>query len=187
METYTELKEFMNDPGFEEQKQKSLSELADVVIDEPIIGIIKDFNQLPYCFTLQSCYGHFLYEGQRDPNNLDPLPVSKNITQVEYRIAYVALCIKNNDPGRKFFEELKMIPEIDPQNIQFCCAEWFWKSFINSYALQVEPDRFKHKDTAVLDYQEALSVEKVRNKFFAQLMHLLQKQLLDFDRFDHFI
>jgi hypothetical protein len=89
----------------------------------------------------------------------------------------VAFCIKNNDQGRKFFEELKRIPEIDPQNIQFCCAEWFWSSFINSFALQIEPDRFKHKDMAVLDYQEALYVEKVRNKFFTQLKHLLQGHL----------
>lgn len=173
METYTELKVFMNDPGFEEQKQKNLTELADVEIDEPIVGIIKNLNQLPYCFTLQSCYGHFLYNGQNDPHNLDSLPVSKNITRVDYRIAYVALCIKKSDPGRNFFKELKRIPEIDPHNIQFCCAEWFWKRYINSFALQVEPDRFKHKDTAVLDYQEALYIEKVRNEFFAQLKQLL--------------
>jgi len=177
METYTELKEFMNDPGFEEMRQKYLSELDEVVIDEPIIEIIKDFNQLPYCFTLQSCYGHFLYNGQNDSNNLDPLPVSKNISHVEYRIAYVALCIKNSTPGREFFKELKRIPEFDPQNIQFCCAEWFWKSFINSFALQVEPDRFKNKDTAVLEYQEALYIEKVRNEFFSQLKHMLQGHL----------
>lgn len=176
METYTELKGFMNNPDYAEQRQKSLSGLADVVIDEPIIEIINNFNQLPYCFTLQSCYGHFLYNGQNDPHNLDSLPVSKNITRVDYRIAYVALCIKNSDPGRNFFKELKRIPEIDPHNIQFCCAEWFWKSYINSFALQVEPDRFKHKDTAVLDYQEALYIEKVRNEFFAQLKQLLRKQ-----------
>jgi len=176
METYTELKEFMNDPRFEEQRQKGLSGLAEAVIDEPIIGIIQRINQLPYCFTLQSCFGHFLYEGQSDPNNLDPLPVSRTITRVDYRIAYVALCIQNSVPGRKFFEELKKVPEIDPQNIQFCCAEWFWKSHINSFALQVEPDRFKHKDTAVLDYQEALHIDKVRNEFFTQIKDLLQKQ-----------
>ena len=177
METYTELKEFMNDPSFEGQRQKYLSELADVEIDEPIIWLIENLNQLSYCFTLQSCYGHFLYEGQNDPNNLDPLPVSKDITQVDYRIAYVALCIKNSDPGRNFFKELKRITEIDPQNIQFCCAEWFWKSHINSFALQVEPDRFKNRDMAVLDYREALNIEKLRNEFFPQLKHLLQGKL----------
>lgn len=125
---------------------------------------------------MQSCYGHFLYNGQKDLHNLDPLPVKKTIARVEYRIAYIAFCIENSDSGRRFFETLKEITDIDPQNIQFCCAEWFWKKQFNSYALQVEPDRFKHKDRAILDYKEALNIEKIRNKFFVQLKELLRKQ-----------
>jgi hypothetical protein len=74
-------------------------------------------------------------------------------------------------------EALNEITAIDPQNIQLCCAEWFWERQVNSYALQVEPDRFKHKDTAILDYREALHIEKIRNEFFVQLRELLQKEL----------
>ena len=69
---------------------------------------------------------------------------------------------------------MKKITLIDPENIQFCCADWFWKKQVNSYVLQVEPDRFKHEDRAILDFKEALKIEKVRNKFFIHLENLLQ-------------
>jgi hypothetical protein len=93
---------------------------------------------------------------------------------VEYRIAYIALCIENSDLGRMLFDALKGITNIDPENIQFCCAEWFWERQINSYALQVEPDRFKFEDKVVLDYQKALKIEKIRNTFFIRLYELLE-------------
>jgi len=146
------------------------------MIDKPIVGLINAFNKLPYSFTLQCCYGHFIYSGQTDPYNLEPLPLTDAITGVEYRIAYIALCMENSNSGRKFFDPLKKIADIDPENIQFCCAEWFWKRQVNSYALQVEPDRFKFEDKAILDYREALKIEKIRNEFFIQLKELLQKQ-----------
>ena len=176
METYTELKELMENPHYQAQRQKNLGGLSDSMIDEPIIEIVNGFNKLPYCFTLQSCYGHFLYNGQKDPHSLDPLPVTNTIARVEYKIAYIALCIEDSDSGRRLFEALKKITIIDPENIQFCCAEWFWNRQVNSYALQVEPDRFKHEDKAILDYKEALNIEKIRNEFFVKLKELLQKQ-----------
>jgi len=46
-------------------------------------------NELPYCFTLQSCFGHFVFCGQNDQQNLEPLPVNDPIVKVEYRIAYI--------------------------------------------------------------------------------------------------
>ena len=49
------------------------------MIDEPIIEIVNAFNTLPYCFTLQSCYGHFVYSGQKSSHNLEPLPVTDTI------------------------------------------------------------------------------------------------------------
>ena len=175
METYTELKALVENPHYPAQRRKSLAGLTGVKIDVPIVELINAFSKLPYCFTLQSCYGHFLYNGQKDPNNLDPLSVTHTITKVEYRIAYIAFCIDNSDSGRKLFNDLKVIPAIDPENIKFCCAEWFWKRQVNSYALQVEPDRFKQKDQAILDYKEALKIETIRNEFFVQLKKLLQK------------
>jgi hypothetical protein len=71
---------------------------------------------------------------------------------------------------------LQKITAVDPENIQFCSARWFWGRQVNSYALQVEPDRFKHQDKAVLDYKEALYIENLRNEFFLKLERLLQDQ-----------
>ena len=173
METYTEPKELTENPHYEEEKQKSQTALIDTEIDEPIIEIIRNFNQLPFCFTLQSCYGHFLHNGQGNPDNLDPLPVDKIMARVEFRIAYIAFCLENSDPGRNLFEALKEITAIDPEYIQLCSAEWFWKKQVNSYALQVEPDRFKHEDTAIIEGREALYIEKIRNVFFVRIKELL--------------
>ena len=156
------------------QKQKTLRALTDDMIDMPIIHLIKGFNRLRYCFTLQSCHGHFVYSGQKDIHNLEPLPAKGAIAKVEYRIAYIAFCIENSLLGRDLFESLKGITAIDPENVQFCCAEWFWKKQVNSYAMQVEPDRFKRKDTAILDLKEALYIEKIRNEFFIRLYELIE-------------
>ena len=175
METFTELKELVENPNYQIQRQETLNALTDEMIDMPIINLVNSFNKLPYCFTLQSCYGHFIYNGQNDPHNLEPLPITDTIASVEYRIAYIALCIENSDLGRMLFDALKGIADIDPENIQFCSAEWFWKRQVNSYALQIEPDRFKFEDKAILDYKEALKIEKIRNEFFIQLKELLQK------------
>jgi hypothetical protein len=174
LETFTELKDLAENPHYLVQKQKILYDLNDDMIDMPIVGLINGFNKLPYCFTLQSCYGHFVYNGQKNTHNLDPLPEKEIIAKVEYRIAYIAFCIENSALGKGLFEALKEITDIDPENIQFCCAEWFWKKQINSYALQVEPDRFKRKDTAILDFKEALHIEKIRNTFFIRLYELLE-------------
>ena len=172
METFIEPKVLVENPDYLKQRQKSLSELRDDMIDTPIIEIINSFNKLLYCFTLQCCYGHFLYNGQKDPKNLDPLPITKTISKVEYRIAYVAFCIENSELGKELMDALKKITVLDPKNIQFCCAEWFWERQVNSYALQVEPDRYKFEDKTILDYKEALNIEKIRNEFFVQLWEL---------------
>jgi hypothetical protein len=176
METFTELKELTENLNYQRQRQRSLQNLYDDIIDDPIIEIVNGFNRLPFCFTLQSCYGHFTYEGQNDSHNLLPLPHNKNIANVKYRIAYIALCIENSAIGKKLLSALSEVPSISPENIQFCCAEWFWRKQVNSYALQVEPDRFKHKDTATIDLSEALKIEKIRNDFFTKLSELLEKQ-----------
>lgn len=177
METFTEPKELLQNPRYKEQRQQTLDGLSDGMIDAPIIDVIHAFNKLPYCFTLQSCYGHFLYKGQNNRHNLEPLPISNSIARVAYRIAYIAFCIKNNVSGKGLLQALKEMTAIDPENIQFCCAEWFWKKQVNSYALQVVPNRFKHKDRAILDYREALHIEKIRNEFFVRLRESLQKQM----------
>ena len=169
METFTEFKPLVKDPFFNQQREKALNQLDFNTIDVPIKKIIKAFSNLPYCFTLQCYYGHFLYDKQRNPQNIEPLPNSDNISKVEYRIAYIALCIRNNEQGKMLLLELKKMPEIDPDYVQFSCADWFWEQQVNSYALQVEPERYKTKDKITVNFQEALHIEKVRNEFFGKL------------------
>jgi hypothetical protein len=177
LETFTELREFVVNPDFRHQKRKALHRIDWNEIDAPIIELIQDLNQLNTCFTLQCCYGHFVYDHQKDPNNLDPLPVSGIASGITYRIAYVALCIEDCPSGKVMFQDLKKIPDIDKDYIQFGSADWFWERQVNSYALQVEPGRFMNRDSAVVDYQEARHIEKVRTRFFVRLTELVQEKL----------
>ncbi len=177
METFTTLKPFVDNPFYQKQREKSLGSLDINTIDEPISELIRNFAQLPYCFTLQSCYGHFVCHHQEDPKNLEPLFRSNDLSSVEYRIAYIALCIQNSDRGRQLLQDLKAFPSMDPDYVQFGCAEWFWKEQVNSYALQVEPERHKTKDKVVVSFQEALHIEKVRNKVFSKLIRMIQKKV----------
>lgn len=177
LETFTELKELAENPHYRAQKEKTRCDLANGMIDMPIVDLINGFNKLPHCFTLQSCYGHFVYNGQKDIHNLEQLPTIGGIGTVEYRIAYIAFCIENCLLGRELFGSFEKIMAIDPENIQFCCAEWFWERQINSYVLQLEPARFKRKDTAIIDFKEALQIENARNEFFHQLYEFLEKTM----------
>ena len=175
METYTEFKSLVKNPLFNQQREKALSQLDFNSIDAPIKELIKDFSNLPYCFTQQCCYGHFLYNDQKDPRNFEPLPNLDNISKVEYRIAYIALCIRNNQQGRMLLNKLKRIPSIDPDYVQFGCGDWFWQRQVNSYALQVEPERYKRKDKTTVNFQEALQIEKVNNEFWRRLEKIFEK------------
>ena len=177
METFTKPKDFVGNPGFQKQRQESLDKLDISSIDEPIIDIVKNFAKLSYCFTLQSCWGHFLHNSQKDPHSLEPLPLSDEIRSVEYRIAYIAFCIENSECGIAFFKDLKEIPLINTHYIQFGSAEWFWQRHVNSFALQVEPEMYMTKDKILVDYEEALHLQDTRNRFFAELRHMLQKWL----------
>ncbi len=114
-----------------------------------------------------------MHKYQRNEENLEPLSSSLNIAKVEYRIAYLALCIQNNECGKKLFQALKKLESFAPEYIQFGCAEWFWERQVNSYALQVEPDRYKTKDRATINLQEALHIEIIRNEVFNQLKKII--------------
>jgi hypothetical protein len=100
--------------------------------------------------------------------------------EIDYRIAYLALCLANNQSGQALFDALAEIPSLDPDYIQFGRADWFWERHLNSYALQVEPVRLMYKDHGNVDFEEALHLEKVRGLFFAEIRSLLL-ELLDHD------
>lgn len=173
METFTNTKELIPNPDFDEQRINSLREIDYSEIDPPIVDLIKKISKMDYCFTLQSCFGHFLYKGQTDFRSTDPLPVADNFDKVNYRIAYIAFCIKKCDEGETLLKELSKVYLIEPEYIQFGCAEWFWDRQVNSYVLQVEPERFKNKDKISVEYQEALYIEKIRNVFFKKLNEII--------------
>ena len=180
METFTEAKPFVNDQFFKKKREEVLIKLESLFesesIDAPIIEIIRDFTTLPHCFTIQSCYGHFVHNKQKDPNNVEPLSnYQDEISKVDYRIAYMAFCLQNNDLGRKLFDDLKAVIEINPAYVQFGSAEWFWERYVNSYVLQVEPERDKTKDRVYVRMKEALHIEKVRNEFFIEIQKIIQK------------
>ncbi|MBN1996050.1 hypothetical protein JW935_00775 [candidate division KSB1 bacterium] len=172
MKTFTSPKKLAENPYYKIQRRRILAGIRENRIDKPIIDLIHAFHKMPCCFTLQCCYGHFVYNGHKNPHNLDPLPVTNEITHIEYRIAYIAFCAENSDSGKELLERLQDIPAIDPHNIQFGSAEWFWKRQVNSYVLQVEPERFKGQDRARLDYREAVQIEKTRDAFFIHLRNI---------------
>jgi hypothetical protein len=178
MKTFQQPKQFVHHPQYRRDRDDALAALDLGVIDTPIRGIISAFSQLPHCYTLQSCYGHFLYAGQDDPHCLFALPDS-DVGMVRYRIAYIAVCIENSARGVRLCSQLNLVCEVDPEYIQFGSPDWFWERQVNSYALQVEPQRFLDSDVATVDYQEALHVQDVRKRFFDRIGDVLQEARRD--------
>ena len=177
MKTFTEPNGLVDNPRYDQQRQASLSAMDIGTIDPPIVDIMKSFRELPCCFTLQSCSGHFIYADQQDRDSIERLPTSDDgIATVRYRIAYVALCLENSPSGRELLEDLMDIPAADPEFIQFGSADWFWDRQVNSYVLQVEPTRYVNKDWVLVGYREALHLQKVRDSFFSELRRVLDKR-----------
>jgi len=173
LETFRSIKDPIANPTFHAHRRQALLRLDLVQIDAPIVSVVSRFNELPYCFTLQSCCGHFLCGGQRDPLNLQRLPGVTSTASVEYRIAYLALCVDNNDAGTSLLTDLGDVPAIDHDYVQFGCADWFWQRQVNSYALQVEPRRYQTRDAAHIEYEEALYIQAVRDTVLSALERLL--------------
>ena len=173
METFAPAKPFMAHPTYRKDRDRVLGSLDLEAVDAPIRGVIHDFRALSHCFTLQCCHGHFVHIGQTDPHGLARLP-PQGPEQVQYRIAYLALCIEDSVPGHELRRLLEGIPHSAPEFIQFGSPDWFWERQPNSYALQVEPERFKDTDVATIGYREALRVQEVRDLFFNRVAQVLQ-------------
>ncbi len=173
METFTGPRELVDNPGFREQRARALSLLTDDMIDPPILDVVRAVNSLSFCFTMQSCFGHFVPEGRPDEESFDRLPQERIEGPIRYRIAYLAFCVENSLPGWNFLKMMQALALRDPANIQFGSADWFWKDQVDSYAVQVEPERFSRQDTAVLDFEEAMVIEKARDGFYGNLRTVL--------------
>ncbi len=173
METFAEPRQFVDNPRYEVERQRALKSLSVVSIDAPIRELVEGFARLSYCFTIQSCFGHFVYSEQPALDNLAILP-AHHVGTVTYRIAYVALCLQDSAQGKHLLSALAEIPSLDPEHVQFGSPEWFWDRQLNSFALQVEPARFACQDQADIDHTEALHVQKIRDQFFSRLSNLVQ-------------
>jgi hypothetical protein len=176
LETFTAAKVLVSNPYFHNQRQNALNSLRQAKIDQPIVDLIASFANLPYCFTLQSCFGHFLLDDQSDPHNTESLPRLDQSNDVQYRIAYIAVCVQDDSAGKMLLDDLRGLCLLDPLNIQYGCAEWFWERQVNSYIVQVEPERHKTLDRCTIGYPEALYLEGVRNQFFKKLYLLLNQK-----------
>jgi hypothetical protein len=174
METFGPPMPFVTNDRFAEQRRATGRSLNDADIDTPITGLIAAINRPTHCFTLQSCFGHFVWPPDRGPHNLEPLPALDPGLPIEYRIAYTAICLDNGIEGRTLFHDLRALVEIDPEYVQFGSAGWFWEQQVNSYVLQVEPLRFRYQDQAILVFEEARRVEHVRDRFFEVLGGLFE-------------
>jgi hypothetical protein len=175
LKTFMPFKEMVDNPDFHLQKKRCLSGLNNDTLDPPIATIVTGFNNMSFCFTLQSCCGHFLSGKQQDARNVKRLPESERSIEVHYRIAYLALCVENIRKGLQLIDNLRDCVNIDRQYIQFGCAQWFWKQQVNTYVLQVEPERYKTWDHVRIPYGEALHIQKVRETFFVRLERIIQK------------
>ena len=178
METLTAAKPLIDNPEFTVQKEAALSSLDRRTIDEPIRDVVRMLNDLSFCFTIQSCCGHFVFGRQNDPKNVEPLPQTDVNESIEYRIAYVALCVQKGKPAEKFLSDLSDIRTVDPQYIQYGSAIWFWERHVNSYVVQVEPERDSNKDTARINDREARYIEGLKRNVFLRI-HSLAKSYSD--------
>ncbi|MBT8506843.1 hypothetical protein AZH53_11075 [Methanomicrobiaceae archaeon CYW5] len=180
METFTPPRPMITFAGFDTGREKALEDLTSVIrngeIDPPLLPLIRAFSRVPSCYTLQSCYGHFVHAGTQDIHTIRRLqPGATQVRRVTYRIAYVAFCIENSRRGHLLCEDLRVIARNDPEYIQFGSADWFWDQTPNTYAIQVSPSRYQTQDSCLLTLDEALVVQDVRDRLFTELMRLVKE------------
>ena len=69
MQTFTAEKPLVENPDFEQQRAEAHRQLEELIrskdIDLPLVPLLTRFMAVPHCFTIQSCYGHFVHE--REP------------------------------------------------------------------------------------------------------------------------
>jgi hypothetical protein len=172
VETFSKARDFIKHPHYADDRSNVLSGFRLEDIDTPIRDIVMALQKLPQCFTLQSCFGHFVWDEQPDAHNLAVLPLLDKGT-VRYRIAYLALCIERGARGEYLRDRLAAICEIDNRYVQFGSPGWFWQQYPNSYALQVEPKRYATQDEVLLKHTEAVHVQSVRDQLFQRVREIL--------------
>lgn len=180
METFTPPRRFVPHPDYRKDRGRYLQglwqEINRKAIDAPLHPLMQECMGVPHCFTLQSCYGHFVHAREPEKENLVPISrYTPEVGRVEYRIAYLALCLENSPAGHELYSELAGIAGLDPAFIQFGSADWFWDQIPNTYCIQLEPERIKNEDSGDVTWDEALRIEELRRPFFKRLMEIMRK------------
>jgi len=177
METFTPPRPMVSSQEFTRDREAALTDLASAIskgeIDPPLMPLVRAFAGVPCCYTIQSCYGHFVHSGQPDTHNTKRLPAdAPPYRKVVYRIAYMAFCIEESRRGHLLCQDLRTIARRDPDYIQFGSADWFWENTGNTYAIQVSPARFLTEDSCSIHMDEAFILQEVRDLLFTELMRL---------------
>jgi hypothetical protein len=172
METWIKARPFTEDPEFDAHRAAALTALQTAAIDPPIADLIHDLNRLPYLYTLQGCHGHFVGGEDVDERTGTPPPATGR-APLRYRLAYVAICLRDDPDGRAFLEALRGLRDLDPKYIQVGSARWFWDQQVNSYAIQVMPRRARKLDSVEVDGKEARHLSHVRSGLFVRFEALV--------------
>ena len=99
METFGKPRKMVEDERFSEKREQALKQLRISDIDPPISDIVKGFNEISWCFTLQSCHGHIIEQGPVE-NRVEKLEPESGLPESTlYQIAYAALVLENSGPG----------------------------------------------------------------------------------------
>ena len=155
MQTFVPEKQLLDDPGFAAHRGAWLAKLDPDILDPPIRDAVRTLNELPYCFTLQSCWGHFHGEETGLCREIPDTESLKPELAYHYRIAYAAFCLENSPRGREFLGLLRRVPaQAGPGLVQFGCADWFWNQLVNTYVLQVQP-----RDRATVDALDVAGIQ----------------------------
>ncbi len=175
METFCAAKDLRENPGFAQKKQRSLRELDPGILDPEMKDLVVACNQIPHCYTLQSCSGHIVIPRDAPPEDWQRLPVTEPPGKAMYQLAYLALVVRDDADGRGLLDGLAAIATTNPDFIQMGSADWFWKEQgqVNSYVLQVSPQRFQHQDHFEMQCEEAFLWLAARGEFMAGLGDLL--------------
>lgn len=178
MQTYCPEKPMVANPDFGKQRTAALASLRKAPLDEPVKKFIHDLANLEFCFTLQSCWGHFVSGSQPDPHAIRTISADSLEGKYHYKIAYLAFCVDNCTEGRNFLARLREIPAaVDPRYVQFGCAGWFWKQQVNSYVLQVQPLENAYVDSLDMSGELALELQGVRDGFFKAMREVADAAL----------
>jgi len=174
METFAGPKPFVDNHEYEKNRSITLETLRSLIstgkIDPPVVELLKLFSQVPHCYTIQGCSGHFVHERQPDAYTTERLAPYRGIVHtVHYRLAYIAFVLEKSKNGSVLCRDLRTLASRNSGYIQFGSAGWFWEQSVNSYQIQVAPEREKHKDCFWVTYKEALLLEKVRDFLIREL------------------